>query len=155
MINNRPFTCTVWLLPVLSSYKWLYVEALVYTRVNIRKGEGEHCQIGCHWQDAECTISDSEVPDRQLLRGKETVGGGLYIYRGGGGWVISRRRRRSIGKQKDQCWISVTLPPPITIICEYLALDGPLENNSNAANYTEFRTAFNARCRNYDNPNRL
>lgn len=34
----------------------------------------------------------------------------------------------------------------------YLPLDGPLENNSNIANYVEFRTA---RCRNYDNPNRV
>lgn len=88
MINNRPFTCTVWLLPVLSSYKWLYVEALVYTRVtNIRKGESEHCQIGCHWRDAECIISDSRVSDRQLVvEGKETARGGrrggLYTYRG-------------------------------------------------------------------------
>lgn len=34
----------------------------------------------------------------------------------------------------------------------YLPLDGPLENNSNIANYVEFRTT---RCRNYDNPNRV
>lgn len=148
MINNRPFTCTVWLLPVLSSYKWLYVEALVYTRVNIRKGESEHCQIGCHWRDTECIISDSRVSDRQPLREKETareVGEGDYItYRED----ELRRRRRSIGKQKDQCSIS----PNNDYLWIYLPLDGPLENNSNIANYVEFRTA---RCRNYDNPNRV